>query len=306
MEISSIKRDVVNEIHKGIRKNFRRRKTIIKGYGDLWQMDLAEMQPYAEINNGNRYILVVIDCYSKYVWTKPLKNKTGVEITKAMESILKESKFSPKNLQSDQGKEFYNKKFSALMKQYTINHYSTYSTKKAAIAERVIRTLKNWLYKEFSARGEYKWIDILAIVTRRYNARVHRTTGLRPIDVKSTTRLNVYDHIKIALKPKFRVGHIVRISKYKGVFDKGYTPNFSTELFKVVKINVTNPRTYILEDMHGKSIKGCFYEAELQKAKHSDVYLVEKILKKRGTKLLVKWLGMSDEHNSWIDEASLV
>lgn len=306
MASSTIKRHIVEELHKPVRKNFRRRKTVIKGYGDLWQMDLAEMQPYANENKGYRYILIVIDCYSKYVWARPLKNKTGVEVTKAMRSILQESIYSPKNIQSDQGTEFYNRNFSTLMKQYTINHYSTYSTRKAAIAERVIRTLKNWLYKEFSARGKYKWVDILSYITMKYNNKVHRTIGMKPADVKPTTRLNAYNHIKTALKPKFRVGDTVRISKHKGLFEKGFTPNFSTELFKVVKRKVTNLTTYLLEDMYGQPIKGCFYEMELQKSKYPDVYLVEKILKKRRKKVFVKWLGFPNEHNSWINIASIV
>ena len=306
MVISNKKLQVVNELHKPCRRNFRRRRTIIKGFGDLWQIDLAEMQPYASENKGYRYIFIVIDCYSKYLWTRPLKNKTGIEITKAMRSILRESKYSPKNLQSDQGTEFYNKNFSALMKQHVINHYSTCTTKKAAIAERVIRTLKNWLYKKFSARGKYKWDDILFSATKTYNNKVHRTIGMKPSDVKPTTRLHVYNHINIALKPKFCVGDIVRISKHKGIFEKGFTPNFSTELFKVVKRCVTNPTTYLLEDMYGQPIKGCFYEMELQKTKYPDVYLVEKVLKKKGKKIFVKWLGFSNEHNSWIDKTDVV
>lgn len=129
---------------------------------------------------------------------------------------------------------------------------------------------------------------------------------MKPVDVKPTTHLNVYNHIKIALKPKFHVGDIVRISKYKGVFDKGYTINFSTELFKIMKINVTNPTTYVLEDMHGQPIKGCFYEMELQIAKYPDVYLVEKVLKRKGNEVFVKWLGLSKEHNSWINKTDIV
>lgn len=303
---SNEKMQVVNELHRSCRRNFRRRRTIIKGYGDLWQIDLAEMQPYARENKGYRYIFVAIDCYSKYVWTRPIKNKTAIESTKAMKSIIEDANYYPNNLQSDNGTEFYNRNFSTLLKQYNINHYSTYSTTKAAIVERVIRTLKNWLYKEFTLRGKYKWLDILPRITKMYNNRIHSTTHQKPADVKPTTHLNVYDHIKVALKPKFRIGDVVRISKYKSVFDRGYTANFSTELFKVSKINVTNPTTYILEDMDGHLIKGGFYEMELLRAKYPDVYLVEKILKKRGNKFLVKWLGLSKEHNSWVDKTDIV
>lgn len=304
--ISETKRGIANELHKPARKNFKRRRTIIRGFGDLWQADLAEMQPYSKENNGNRYILMVIDCYSKYLWAKPLKTKTAEDVCFAMKNILKEATYSPKFIQTDFGTEFYNKRFSKLIKSYSIKHYSTYSTKKAAIVERVIRTVKTWLYKEFSARGQNKWIDILDGIIEKYNRRLHRTTGMKPIDIHRNTQLSVYNNPKVVLKRKFRIGEIVRISKHKAIFDKGYTPNYSTELFKITKVNVTNPVTYLLEDMDGLPIKGCFYEMELQKSSFPGVYLVEKILKKKGNKLFVKWLGFSSKHNTWIHRSAIV
>jgi hypothetical protein len=91
MEPSQGKIKIVNELHRGARKNFIRRHTIIKGYKDLWQIDLAEIQQYADENDGYRYILVCINCYSKYVYTRAIKNKTGIEVTNAMKSIIKEA-----------------------------------------------------------------------------------------------------------------------------------------------------------------------------------------------------------------------
>lgn len=311
MEPSLGKIKIVNEIHRNARKNFVRRHTIIKGYKDLWQIDLAEMQQYADENDGYRYILVCINCYSKYVYTRAIKNKSGVEVTGAMESIIQEAKYAPNNLQSDQGKEFYNKHFQALMTKLNINHYSTFSTKKAAIVERVIRTLKLKLYKDFSARGSYRWVEILPIVTKRYNSTKHRTIGMKPKDVREHTKIHAYDYLKIMpRKIKFHLGNIVRISKYKSIFEKGYTPSWSTELFKIVKVNVTNPPTYMLESLQGEPIKGCFYEAELQKTSSPDIYLVEKILKQRKKnnieQLYVKWLGFPNQFNSWVNKSDIV
>ena len=119
--ISEEKKQVVNELHKPARKHFVRRHTILRGFADLWQMDLAEMQPYAKLNKGYRYILVVIDCYSKFVWVEPLKDKTGSTVARAMEKILTRAAYIPKNLQSDQGTEFYNNIFKKLMTKYNIN-----------------------------------------------------------------------------------------------------------------------------------------------------------------------------------------
>lgn len=224
---------VVREIHRHARKNFPRRKTIIKFRDDLFQIDIADFQQYAKQNRGFKYILFVIDCYSKYLWCKPLKNKSGQVVTKAFQEILEGGRI-PNNLQSDLGLEFYNKTFSDLLKRHNINHYSTYSVKKAAIVERSIRTIKSILYRNFSLRGKYKWIDILDSIVEKYNDTKHSTTGYKPKNVTKNTNLSVYDHIKIApIKTKFHVGDFVRISKYRNVFAKGYHPNWTTEIFKI-------------------------------------------------------------------------
>jgi hypothetical protein len=105
---------------------------------------------------------------------------------------------------------------------------------------------------------------------------------------------------------KFNVGDYVRISKYKSVFHKGYTPNWSTELFTIKHVNRTQPVTYHIQDQRKNTILGTFYEEELQKTKYPNVYLVEKVIRKKGRKLYVKWLGLSDSENSWIDKNAIV
>ncbi|XP_031336334.1 uncharacterized protein LOC116182882 [Photinus pyralis] len=177
--------------------------------------------------------------------------------------------------------------------------------KKAAIAERIIRTIKNYLYRQFSLRGKYVWIDAIESITSEYNNRKNRTTGMKPIEVKADTQLKAYRHIKLFNKKhRFNVGDVVRISKHKSVFAKGYTPNWSSELFKIAKVQITNPVTYLLEDMKGKPILGGFYEQELQKAKYSDIYLVEKVLRRKKDKVYVKWWGLDEK--SWIENDNIV
>lgn len=307
--VSEEKIKVVEELHKPARRNFPRRRIIIRHYGEVWQIDLLEVQPYASSNKGFRYILVVIDCYSKYLWTRPLKNKTGKEVTKAMRSVISQAKYIVKHINSDHGSEMYNQYFKKLMKKYNINHYSTFTTKKAAIVERVIRTLKNLMYKEFSINGNHKWLHILQSLTEKYNNTKHRTIGMKPAEVKPDTILNIFNYpITAPKKIKFKYGDIVRISKHKGVFSKGYEINWSPELFKIIKINVSKPPTYLLEDMDGQPIHGCFYEQELQKTKLPDIYLVEKIMAERnrnGVKqVLVRWLGFPK--STWINKSDII
>lgn len=301
------KLQVVRELHKPARRNFPRRRVIIRGLHDLMQADLADFQKFSKQNKGHKYILVAIDCFSKFLWTAPLKNKTGKEVTAAMKKIFNEE--LPKNLQVDDGGEFWNKQFQDLCEKNSVNMYSTFSPIKASIAERVIRTLKSKLYFEFSVRGKYVWIDILNNVTKQYNETVHRTIGMRPIDARKKKNekhllKSAYTHIKIFGNGKFKVGDVVRISKYKSIFDKGYHSNWSTELFTVRKIQITNPVTYLLSDMDGQDISGAFYEQELQKAKYSDVYLLERVLRKKGRKVYVKFLGL--KKNTWIDSKDLL
>lgn len=306
---TSVKRQIVNEIHKPARINFKRRRVIIKSLNDLFQGDLVEMIPYAKENKGYKYILIVINCFSKFVWALPLKTKSGSEVSRAMDQIFQQK--HPNNFQTDMGLEFYNKDLKKVLKKYNINHYSSFSEKKASIVERVNRTLKNKMWKDFNFYGHYKWIDLLANVVNEYNHTKHRTTGMKPVDVKKKHEKilleTAYNQIKlIDHNQKFKVGDHVRISKVRGVFDKQYTPNWSTEIFQVKKIQLTNPSTYLLQDEQKKDIKGAFYNEQLLKVKYPDAYLVEKVVKKNKNKVLVKWLGFSDKFNSWIDANNIL
>lgn len=308
----SEKQRIVQELHRSARKNFPRRSYVMRGINDTFQADLIEMIPWANENRGYRYILMMIDVFSKRAWAKALKNKTGSEVTKAMATIFETiPKSIPHNLHTDEGKEFYNAQFQRLMRKHMINHYSTYSTKKASIVERLNRTIMNRLWPLFNLQGSHKWLDKLQPIIDSYNRTKHRTIKMRPIDVneknesillqtvyRKNQTLNVEDNNK---NNKFRINDYVRISKYKSLFEKGYTPNWSTEIFRIVKVIPTEPPTYHLSDLNGERIKGCFYGYELLKTKSTEVYLVEKIIRRKGNKVLVKWLGFDDSHSSWIN-----
>lgn len=303
-----VKRGILDELHRQARKNFPKRHVFLKSVDDLWQIDLVDMQKHAKTNGGNRYILVVIDVLSKYAWGVPVRNKTGSVVTAAMQKIFRlASPRVPKNIQSDAGLEFFNRQFSQLIARYNINHYHTHSPLKASVIERFIRTLMTWMFKEFGVQGNYKWIKLLPTLLKRYNSRKHRTIGMRPIDVTQRNDGNRLAHmlntrpIKSAShKVHFKVNDIVRISKHKTLFEKGYTRSWSTELFRVVKVIRTLPPVYTLHDLKNNKIAGTFYAQELQKTKFPDHYLVERVIRKKGNKVYVKWLGLDASHNSWI------
>lgn len=304
--MSDFKKQIVNEIHRPAYKNFRRRKVDMVGIGDTYEVDLVEMIPYAKFNRNHKYILTCIDIFSKQAFAVALKTKTGKEVTRAMSTILDAGNI-PKNIHLDKGKEFYNTHFRDLMKRYKINMYSTNSIKKASIVERFNRTLKNKMWKKLHYNGSYKWIDMITNLVHEYNNSKHRTIGMKPSQVNKNNERDVlkssYAYMnKLALKPKYKVGDYIRISKFKGQFEKGYEPNWTTEIFRVHKIQFTYPVTYLLEDHEYNIIQGAFYEQEMQKVKNPDMYLVEKILKKKGNSVYVKWLGFSDKYNEWINK----
>ena len=139
-----------------------------KGIDDTWSSDLAVMTDYnVKKNKGHKYILVIIDNFSKFLWTVPLKTKNAQIITDEFQNIIKTSKRSPKNLHTDRGTEYYNKNFNSLLKLNDINHYSTYDEKGSAISERVIRTIRNLLKKPVFEKGNSDWLSELSSITRK-------------------------------------------------------------------------------------------------------------------------------------------
>lgn len=211
-----------------------------------------------------------------------------------MENVFKSSKTQPTNIQSDAGKEFYNSKFMSLMKKYRINHYSTYSNTKASIVERFNRTLKTKMWKAFSLRGNYKFLDILPTLVKEYNSSFHKTIGMRLIDLKSKkvesyllTKMRTSN--KTSNKQRFNKGDFVRISKQKALFSKGYTPYWTAEIFRISKVQNTVPYTYLLNDSSGQPISDSFYNEELQKVKHPNIYLIER-KKRKQVICKISWL----------------
>lgn len=312
-----VKKDIAEELHKPARRNYYRRHVYVRGLRDLFQADLVEMIPYEKENDGFRYLLTVIDVFSKYAWARPIRRKNANDVTNAMRDILHCNDSvhlkPPKFLQVDLGKEFYNSKFQKMLNdEFNIKMYSVYSVKKACVIERFNRTLKTRMWRIFSAKGSYRWLDILPTLLHEYNHSIHRSINIAPASVSLEDEKRIkdihdsYHNNKKRGKVKFKEGDYVRISRMKSVFDKGYLPNWSTELFFVTKVCPTLPVTYHLKDFYGNPIKGGFYNEELQKTKYPDIYLVEKILKRRANKVFVKWLGFPSNQNTWEDEKNIL
>ena len=227
------------KLHAPVRRKFCRRKIITKGIDDLWAADLLIMKKYSEENDGFKYLLNVIDTFSKFVWIEPLKSKSGKCVVEAFEKIIAESKRKPKLLHTDMGGEFVNKTFKSMLKKYNINMYHTYNEEKSAIIERFNRTLNQKLKIYFEARDNFKWYDILPKLLEEYNTKdVHRTIGIRPTEVNKNNeeelliRLSKQNKCDVTAKqsnPKFKIGDRVRIYAYKKVFSNKYKNNWTRD-----------------------------------------------------------------------------
>ena len=262
------------------------------------------MQLISKFNKGFGFLLCVIDIFSKYAWVVPLKDKKGISIVNAFEKILDKSGHKPNKIWVDKGSEFYNNVFKKWLKDNDIEMYSIHKEGKSVVAERSIRTLKNEIYKYMTAISKNVYIDKLDDIVNEYNNAYHRTIKMKPVDVKDNTN-NDFEKEVNDKDPKFKVGDYVRISKYKNILAKGYTPNWYEEVFFISKIKNTVPWTYVINDLNVEKIIGAFYEKELQKTNQKE-FRIEKVIKRKGDKLYVKWKGYNNSFNSWIDKNDLI
>ena len=295
---------LAEEPHKPIIRKLKRREVYSAFKDNIWPADLADMQLISKFNKGFRFLLCVIDIYSKYAWVVPLKDKKGISIANAFQSILKKSNRKPNKIWVDKGSEFYNRSMKSWLEKKDMEMYSTHNEGKSVVAERLIRTIKNKIYKHMTSISRIVYIDKLDDIVNEYNYTKHRTTKMKPIDVKDNTNINFGKEVNDN-DPKFKAGDHVRISKYKNIFAKGYTRNWSEEVFVIKKIKNTVPWTYVVDDLNGEEITRRFYEKELQKIVQQE-FRIEKVIKKKVDKLYVKWKGYDNSFNSWIDKKDLV
>ena len=203
------------------------------------------MQSLSKHNKGIKYLLWTIDLFSKYDWVIPIKDKKGTSIVNAFKKILSDStelhtKRKPNKIWVDQGSEFYNKSFKNFLKINNIEICSTYNEGKSAVSEKFIRTLKNNIFKHMAAIKQNIYFDVLDDIVDKYKNTVHKTIKMEPIEVTDDYYAE-YNEDLSNKNPKLKVGDNVRISKYKNIFPKGYTPNWSEEVFIINEIKSTVP-----------------------------------------------------------------
>lgn len=259
--------------HKPARKKFPRRPMICPKIDYVWSIDLADMQQFKTRNKNHAYILVAVDCLSKYIFTAALKKKTGEGTSKALETIFKTHKRRPESIFVDRGTEFRNHFMKKLLKENKVKIYHSYSHLKSFQAERAIRTLKAKLFRYMTQNKNSDWLSGLQDITKSINNSYNRAIGMPSSSVKKSNVSEVWHklyHSVVTTKkvtPKYKLGDKVRVSVKKlAVGSKSYTKSFGPEVFTVSEIFEYHPiPVYKLEDENGAQLEGGFNQFELAK-----------------------------------------
>ena len=267
----------INEIYsKPPKKNYLTNKTDVYHIDDIWSLAILDLKDYGSENNKiYRYVLVIIDNFSKFGWTVPIKNKNAQTIKDSFENILLSSKRSPNLIESDRGKEFYNNIFQDFLNKNNIKLYSRNSSYGAVFAERFNRTIRDLLKKIVFEHGDAKWIDVLPTITKQYNNRIHTSTKLSPKDAslkknEGFVYKNLLDKRK-KVKPKFQINDLVRVADLKRTFSKGDTTNWSYKLYKITEIiNDTIP-CYKIDNLSERYNESLLKKTELTMKENKDV-----------------------------------
>ena len=267
----------INEIYsKGPKRNYATNKTDVYHIDDTWSLDILDLKDYGPKNNkGYRYVLVIIDNFSKFGWTIPLKNKNAQTIKDSFENIIISSKRKPNLIESDRGKEFYNNIFQDFLNKNDIKHYSRNTYLGAVFAERFNKSIRDLLKRPVFEKGDGNWIDILPTITKQYNNRVYSSTKLTPIQAslkknEGFVYKNLLDKRK-KVKPKFQINDLVRTADLKKTFSKGDMTNWSYKLYKITEIiNDTIP-SYKIDNLKERYNEALLKKTELTMVENNSV-----------------------------------
>ena len=281
-------------LHKPVRKRFPTAPTLVFGKDEQWQMDLVDMQKLSKWNKGYKYLLTVIDVFSKVAWAEPLKSKSTKDMLTALNRLVARFLKCPLRVQTDQGTEFLAKPVQAWFKQHKWYHFVSRGDTKASLVERCHRTLKQRMFRYFTAHNTLHWIDVLPQLVMVYNRSFHRSIGMAPLDVNTQNEAQVWNRLyrarfKRGPKPALKVGDKVRLQKKHRPFKKGYLPGWTEEVFSVSGLKKGPLPLYKVVEWDGTPIEGTFYEQDLQKVQVDDhsLFRVDKVLQRKKGQVLV-------------------
>jgi transposase InsO family protein len=310
-------------LHRDLKRKFPRNKVDVSGIDEQWDCDLIDFTNVSKHNDKVKFVLICIDIFSRFVWLQPLKSKKGSDVVEGFIKIFEHGR-SPLRVRTDKGSEFKNREVKQLFKQNKILHMVTQNTEtKANYAERAIKTIKKRIYRFFTHKQTYRYVDKLQDFAHSYNNTHHRSINMKPSGVTKANekQLWFYQYVEPMMKnpkrlsqhkAKFKPGDLVRLTYIKKSFDREYHEHFSGETFRIIDIVWTNRiPMYRVKDFHNSEIKGYMYGEELQKVTidENQPYKIENILKtrkRRGTKqYYVKWLYWPESYNSWVNASEI-
>lgn len=309
-------------VQKQVRQKFKTPKVRVTSIDSQFDADLSDVSNIAKENDGIRYLLFVIDIFSRFLWVKPLKNKTAKSVLAGLKEVFKKRK--PIRLRVDKGSEFVNRWVRKYLEDIGVYLFVTQNVKKANYVERVQKTFRILLWRFLRHKRNYRYIDNLQELVDNYNGTPHRSLNFTaPEDVNKSNEADLWAYMylrkpakdakstlkKRLIRYKFKTDDLVRISYTKHPFRRAYQQQYTTEIFRVDKrYRKQGIPMYKLKDWNNEPIVGSFYTAELTRvSKDVDgLFFIEKVLKrrKRGakTQLYVKWDGYPKPMNSWVDE----
>ena len=303
----------VYSLHHPQKHKFPRKKVIANGIDDCWQADLVDVSKLMYQNSHFKYILTVIDVFSKYAWAIPIKNKTAESTEKAFQQILSEGR-KPRYIYVDGGNEFKGS-CKKLLDSFDIKLVLTKSKFKASVVERFNRTLKEKMWRVFTLNNDKKYTEVLPYLLQAYNSSYHRSIKTSPNKVNKSNQEKIFENLygysrkdgnHEVINLKFKIGDYVRINVIKDLFAKGYTANWSKEVYIVREILLQSPPTYKIKTLDNEDIESVFYTQELQKVTYKEFpYDTYQIIQESGKKILAKKINDDDSTAFWTTKKEL-
>ncbi|XP_033725177.1 uncharacterized protein LOC117315142 [Pecten maximus] len=316
-------------LQKPVKRFFKRARVEVGEPFEQYDTDLLDMTSLAKHNSGVKYLLMVIDVFSRFLWVEPIKTKTAKEVLEGFKKIVERGRI-PKKIHSDLGKEYNNRWFKKWCLDNDIHYFTAQSEFHASMVERVNRTFKTMIFRYFTKFRTYRYIDNLQNFVDSYNSTPHRSlNGTAPKDVNDSNQADLFAYMYLRKKTKrlkrkrtlkrkkpnpykFKVGSLVRISHTKQLFNRAYQQQWTSEIFKIHKIFLMQGiPLYQLIDFLNDPIKGNFYQSELQRVEKDEhtLWFIEKKIRKRKRGGQIEWLvqfeGWPSKYNQWIPEKDI-
>ena len=317
-----LQKELTYSLHYPARKHFQRNKIVSNSPFELVQMDLCDMTEYAGSNSNYKYIITVIDVFTKMAFAKALKNKEAETVRDAVEVIL--SKIKPHMVQTDLGTEFKNKTVLKVLKDNGIHLYFARNKQiKASVVERFNRTLKEKMHRYFTSKGTRRYTNVLSQLVDSYNNTHHSAIGMKPVEavladpnlvfrklygIKSNREMEMSAAV---VEKLLVIGSHVRVRYITSPMDKGYLPKYSDVIYRISKHVKGFPRMmYQVKDHEGQILQRKLYREDLQPVPSDTRYRVERILRRRkrpdgSFDVRVKWLNYPSSANSWVPEEEI-